>query len=74
MKDGSGKKVVALVVENQEAFATFNVDRFFAVQVLAGVPADGNLGAHQTAPPGGKPELGGDHQGGFVILGRALPL
>ena len=60
--------------KHQEAFAAFNVDRFFAVEMLAGVPADGNLGAHQTAAAGGKPELGGDHQGGFVILGRALPL
>ena len=74
MKDGSRKKVVAFVVQNQEAFAAFDINGFFAVQVLAGVPADGNLGAHQTAPAGGKPELGGDHQGGFVILGRAHPL
>jgi hypothetical protein len=73
VENGAGKKVVAFVIQNHEAFAALYVDGFFAMQMFAGVPAHGNLCSHQAAPAGGKTKLGGDHQGRFVILPGAHP-
>ncbi len=74
MKNRSGKKLVAFIVENHAAFAALNIDRFFAVEMLAGVPTDGNLGSHQTAAAGRETQLRGNHQRSLVILGRSHPL
>src|SRR5215813_9509746 len=74
MEDGSGKEVITLVIENHETLAPLDINRFFAMQMLAGVPANRNLCPHETAAAGGKPELGGNHQSRLTILTGSDPL
>src|SRR5262245_16589434 len=68
MEDGSGEEVIAFVIENHETFAALDINRFLAMQMLAGVPANRNLGPHEAAAAGGEPEFGGNHQSCLVIL------
>src|SRR5262245_17202667 len=74
MQDGSGEEVIAFVVENHEALAALDVNRFFTMQMLAGVPTNRDLCSHEAAAAGGEPEFGGDHQSRLVILTCADPL
>src|ERR1044072_8724 len=68
------KEIVALIVENHEAFAALHVNRFFAVQMFSGMPTDRNFRAHQAAASRRKSGFRRDHQSGFVILRRTHPL
>src|SRR5262245_52547845 len=74
MEDGSGEEVIALVVEHHKTFAALYVNRFLAVQVLAGVPADRDLRPHQTTAAGRESQFRGDHQGRLMVLARPYPL
>src|SRR5215813_2490955 len=72
--NGSREEVIALVVEHHKTFAAFDVNRFLAVQVFAGVPADRDLRPHQTTAASRKTQLRGDHQSRLMVLARPHPL
>ena len=74
MKDGPGEEIVPLLVENHETLAALDVNRFLAMQMLAGVPADRDFRPHEAAPTRRKPQLGGDHQSRLMVLTRPYPL
>jgi hypothetical protein len=74
VKDGPGKEVVPLLVENHESLAALDVNRFLAMQMLAGVPADRDFRPHEAAPTRRKPKLRGDHQRRVMVLTRPYPL
>ena len=73
MNDRAWAEIVAFVVENHETFAALDIDRLFAVQMFAGMPAHRDLRAHHAAAAGGETQLRRDHQGRFEILRRAHP-
>src|SRR5262245_25276921 len=73
MQDGSREEVIALVIENHETLAALDINRFLAMQMLAGVPANRDLCPHEAAAAGRKSEFGGNHQSCFVILPRSHP-
>ena len=73
VNDRAGAEIVAFVVENHEAFAALDIDRLFAVQMFAGMPAHRDLRAHHATAAGGETQLRRDHQGRFEILRRAHP-
>ncbi len=74
MNDRAWAEIVAFVVENHEAFAALDIDRLFAVQMFAGMPAHRDLRPHHAAAAGRETQLRRDHQGRFEILRRAHPL
>src|SRR5262245_29316441 len=73
MQDGSREEVIALVIENHEALAALDINRFFAMQMLAGVPTNRDLCPHKTAAASWKSQFGGNHQSRLVILTRSHP-
>ena len=73
MNDRARMKIVALVVEDHKTIAALDIDRLFAVQMFAGVPAHRNFRPHHAAAAGGKAKLGRNHQRRLEILWRTHP-
>ena len=61
MNDRAWGEIVTLIVENHETFATLDIDRLFAMQMFAGMPANRDLRTHHAATAGGKSQFRRNH-------------
>src|SRR5262249_38779820 len=53
--------IKALPIDNAESLSPYNMNRFFAMHVLARVPADGDLRFENARPHGREAQLIADH-------------